>query len=73
MPGGICLRTTWALAVTWAIASSILTFGWKKIFTMLRPFSDCDSTCSMSLTVVVSDRSNPDVIRCSISSALSPM
>jgi len=31
--------------------------GWKKIFTMAMPVSDWLSVCSMSLTVVVNERS----------------
>jgi hypothetical protein len=42
---------------TWAIAIWTWTDGWKKILTMAMPRSDCDSMCSMSLTVVVSRRS----------------
>ena len=40
---------------------------------MLRPFTVCDSMCSMSLTAVVRKRSYCDVMRSSISSALSPV
>jgi hypothetical protein len=28
-PGGIARIAVWAIAVTWAIAVSILAFGWK--------------------------------------------
>ena len=60
-------------AVTCATAISIFTLGWKKILTMLRPFTVCDSMCSMSLTVVVRLRSNCVVMRSSISSAFRPV
>ena len=33
MPAGICFSTVWEIAVTWAFAVLMLTFGWKKIFT----------------------------------------
>src|SRR5260221_3308485 len=43
-------------------------FGWKNTFTIASPWRDWDSMCSTSLTSVVTPRSAPDVIRCSISS-----
>ena len=57
MPVGSCFRIVCDSAVTWAWAASMLTVGWKKILTTPYPETDCDSTCSMSLTVVDSDRS----------------
>ena len=47
----------WEMAVTCAVAASILAPGWKKIFTTDTPVSDWLSMCSISLTVVVSARS----------------
>ena len=46
--------------------------GWKKTLTTEMPRSDCDSMCSMSLTVVVSDRSKLETMRSAISSADRP-
>ncbi len=57
VPGGICRTTVWAMAVTWETAASMCALGWKKTLTTATPASDCDSMCSMSLTVVVSARS----------------
>ncbi|MNP52899.1 hypothetical protein D3C76_1473230 [compost metagenome] len=57
MPAGICLSTVCDTAVTWALAVRISTLGWKKILTMPMPGNDCDSMCSMSLTVVLKARS----------------
>ena len=45
------------MAVTCAVAASILAPGWKKILMTAMPVSDWLSMCSMSLTVVVSARS----------------
>ncbi len=44
------------MALTCAVAESMLAPGWKKILTMERPEADVDSMCSMSLTVVVTDQ-----------------
>ena len=57
VPGGNWRSTEFDTAVTCATASSIFAVGWKKTLTIELPRSDCDSMCSMSLTVVVSDRS----------------
>ena len=43
------------MALTWATAALMLAPGWKKTLMMARPLMDCDSMCSISLTVVVSD------------------
>ncbi len=45
------------MAVTCATAISIFADGWKNTLIRPTPLSDCDSMCSMSFTVVVSDRS----------------
>ncbi len=57
MPGGRYLSTVCEIEVTWAVAVLMSTCGWKKIFTTEIPASDCDSTCSMSLTELESWRS----------------
>ena len=57
MPGGICFTTVCEIEVTCAVAVRMSVPGWKKIFTMPAPGSDCDSMCSMLLTAVVSWRS----------------
>ena len=56
-PGGVVFSTVCEMAVICATAISGLTVGWKKNFTTATPFSDWDSICSMSLTVVVAARS----------------
>ena len=56
-PGGNCFRMVCEIAVTCACAALMLTVGWKKTLTTPVPGSDCDSMCSMSLTVVDSARS----------------
>ncbi len=73
MPGGswrscacetdtICASAVWMLAV-----------GWKKTLMMETPLSDCDSMCSMSLTVVVRLRSVTETMRSAISLAGRPL
>ena len=57
MPGGKFRTALWLIAVTWATALAMFVFGWKKTLMTPTPLRDCDSMCSMSLTVVVSDRS----------------
>ncbi len=61
------------MEVTWATALPIFTCGWKKILMMAMPLSDCDSMCSMSLTVVVMPRSLLKTMRVDISCAESPV
>ena len=73
VPGGICRVVLCATAVNSAIAISTRAPGWKKTFVMLRPFVVWDSMCSMSLTVVVSERSYWVPMRSSMSSAVSPL
>ena len=67
MPGGSGLVTDWQSAVTWAIAAFTSAPGWKNILITLVPRTDCDSMCSMLLTVVVSARSTIVVMRSCIS------
>ena len=57
-PGGSCLSKVCEIAVTCALAVAILTEGWKKILTMPNVVYEFASICSISLTVVVSARSN---------------
>ena len=57
VPCGSCFNCVCEIAVTWAMAELMSACGWKKILTTAMPFIDCDSTCSMLLTVVVSARS----------------
>src|SRR5206468_12447060 len=57
----------WQSAVTWAIAALMSAPGWKNILITLVPRTDCDSMCSMLLTVVVSARSTIVVMRSCIS------
>jgi hypothetical protein len=72
-PGGSCRNCDCSMATTWAMAVGIFAFGWKKILMMDRPASDCDSMCSISLTVVVRLRSLTAVIRWPTSCADSPL
>jgi hypothetical protein len=44
------------MAVICALASRTSAPGWKKTFTMPMPGREVASMCSMSLTVVVSER-----------------
>ena len=64
---------TWLMAVTWATALPILTWGWKKTLMTPMPFNDCDSMCSISLTAVVMPRSTLKTMRVDISCADSPV
>src|SRR5208283_1511920 len=73
VPGGMLLICVCAIAVTCATAVAMLTFGWKKILMIAMPFNDCDSMCSMPLTVVVSERSLRMVIRLAICSGDRPL
>ena len=72
-PGGRERNCTWQMAVTWATATPMLTVGWKKILMIAMPLSDCDSMCSMSLTVVVMPRSLLETMRVAIWSAERPV
>src|SRR6202011_5126665 len=62
----------WEIAVTCALAVAILTDGWKKILTMPKVVYEFDSMCWMSLTVVVSARSNGVMMRPAIWSGGKP-
>ena len=76
--GGVAPAGSWrsmvcTTEVTWASAVWIFAPGWKKTLMTATPASDCDSMCSMSLTVVVSTRSLMAVTRCPISCADRPL
>ncbi len=71
-PGGICLSRVCEIAVTCAFAVAILTEGRKKILTMPKVVYEFDSMCSISLTVVVSARSNGVMMRPTIWSGGKP-
>ena len=73
MPGGSWRTCVCSAATTCAIAVWMLAFGWKKILMIVMPASDCDSMCSMSLTVVVRPRSFCAAMRWPISCAGSPL
>ena len=73
VPGGKQRNCTWLMAVTWATALPMFTCGWKKILMIPMPLSDCDSMCSMSLTVVVMPRSLLETMRLAISCAERPV
>jgi len=51
----------------------MLALGWKKTLMIDTPPNDCDSMCSMSLTVVVRLRSVTDTMRSAISLAGRPL
>ena len=72
-PAGRPRKRVWAIAVIWATAISILAFGWKNTLMTPTPYMDCDSMCSMSLTVVVKARSVIVTTRFSISSGEIPV
>ena len=53
MPGGIKARIALDPESIWAIARSMLTFGWKNIFSTVMPSSDWLSMLRMSLTLAL--------------------
>ena len=57
MPGGSWRTCVCSDATTCAIAVWMFAVGWKNTLMIVMPASDCDSMCSMSLTVVVRPRS----------------
>jgi hypothetical protein len=61
------------MAVTCAIARSIVTLGWKYTRMTATPLYDCDSMWSMSFTVVVMERSAMVTMRFAMSLAESPL
>src|SRR5215471_2458880 len=73
VPGGSLRSADCEIDEICATAASVLVPGWKKILTTEMPRSVCDSICSMSLTVVVRPRSNPETMRLAISSADMPV
>ena len=73
VPAGNCLSWVWEIAVICAIARSMLAFGCRNTLTTAIPYSDCDSTCSMLSTIVVSARSVTLTIRSLISLGTRPL
>src|SRR5689334_6376894 len=73
VPGGMVRSRVWLMAVTSALAAPMLASGWKKTRIRPTPASDCDSMCSMLLTVVVIARSEMVTIRPSTSFGESPL
>jgi len=73
MPGGNCRSCVWPIATTCASAVWMFAFGWKNTLITVMPASDCDSMCSMSLTVVVRLRSFCAAMRWPISCADRPL
>jgi len=73
MFGGMMRRTVCDVAVICATPASTRAFGWKNTLITDTPGSDCDSMCSISLTVVVKARSAIVEIRFSISSGEIPV
>ena len=67
VPGGMVRRRVWLIAVTSASAAPMLASGWKKTRISPTPAIDCDSMCSMLLTVVVIARSEMVTMRPSTS------
>jgi hypothetical protein len=72
MPGGSWRSADCSWETICATAVGMLAPGWKNTLMTAMPFSDCDSMCSMSLTVVVRLRSFCAVIRLPISWADRP-
>ncbi len=73
VPGGRARSSVWAMELICASAISGLTLGWKNTLMTATPLYDCDSMCSMSLTVVVMARSVTVTMRFSMSSGVSPV
>ena len=63
----------WTMEVICAIASSTFDLGLEENLMTATPLYDCDSMCSMSLTVVVMARSEMVTMRFSISSGEMPL
>jgi hypothetical protein len=73
VPGGELYSCVCETAVICAKDSDELTSGWKKYLTTAVPFTDCDSVCSTSLTVVCAVRSYNSTMRLATSSGSSPV
>src|SRR5580704_17289273 len=58
--------------MTSEIAPLISAVGCRNTLITATPFNDCDSICSMLLTIVVSDRSKIETTRVSISAGGRP-
>ncbi|MDD3178945.1 MAG: hypothetical protein PHQ04_01195 [Opitutaceae bacterium] len=73
MPGGIRPTNNWLLAAIWATAPSTLAPGWRYTLIMPAPVKHWDSKCSISLTMVVIERSLRAMTRFSISNGVRPL
>src|ERR1700761_1426449 len=73
VPGGEDCSWVCETAVICANERSALTLGWKKYLTTAVPFTDWDSVCSTSLTVVCAVRSEKSTMRSAISSGKRPV
>ena len=72
VPGGRPRTVVCTIAVTWESAIWMLAWGRKKILITPTPFTDCDSMCSISLTVIVMPRSELVTMRSAISLGAKP-
>ena len=72
VPGGRPRTVVCTIAVTWASAVWMLACGRKKILMTPTPATDCDSMCSMSLTVMVMPRSELVTMRSAMSEGANP-
>ena len=72
VPGGRLRTVVCTMAVACASAVWMFACGWKKILMTPTPFTDCDSMCSMLLTVMVMPRSELVMMRSAISSGANP-
>src|ERR1700681_1444795 len=59
--------------MTSEIAPLISAVGCRNTLTTATPFKDCDSICSMLLTLVVRERSKIETMRVSISEGAKPV
>ncbi len=73
VPGGNCRTLVCTIEVTCASAVCMFAEGWKNTLMTPMPLSDCDSICSMLLTVVVIPRSEFVTMRSAISPGGSPV
>src|SRR6266567_8728845 len=73
VPGGRPRTMTCMLAVTCESAVWMFAPWRKKILTTPTPFTDCDSMCSISLTVIVVTRSELLTMRSAISLGAKPL
>src|ERR1700716_3461367 len=72
-PGGRLRKAVCDTPVIWEYDRTGSALGWKKYLTTEMPLSDCDSVCSMSLTVVCAVRSVKSTMWLAISRGCSPV